>query len=402
MTERVVLRALLWTCACAGLAAAGCASPAGPAPPPEYDTMVASSAQSSSLPPVAFRMVPDSRTNTLYYVVTNRGSAAPVDVTFAYQAGAGAPAVAATPSTGDCALTGAQVACTVKALAPGATQTIEVQLSPQPGQKIATNAHLQVASATGEQGTATLQPVLPAVSGSSSTTTSEGGHFAQGLSLSPQLEGVGTLPPIAFAWGVSADQVSLTATNTGDQAIAVRVTLTAFDRGNRVEHIQTVLRQVTPGRGEAQWDPPASSSSPWSTGVVWTVILVHCDSATLGLQRVPGVGGSVTFGGPFTATPSPGGPNASTDPMRGSVAQPASISAAGSPPGCTGQSVPTGPPASGTVSRRAPSTTASSAAMPSPSGTASAPRPPGGSATGSRASKPSGGPSSSPSPSPSR
>jgi hypothetical protein len=400
--ERVALRAFLWTCACAGLAVAGCASSPGPAPPPEYDTMVASSAPSSSLPPVAFRMVPDSRTNTLYYVVTNRGSSAPVDVTFAYQAGAGAPAVAATPSTGDCGLTGAQVACTVTALAPGATQTIEVQLSPQPGQKIATNAHLQVASATGEQGTATLQPVLPAVSGSSSTTASEGGHFAQGLSLSPQLEGAGTVPPIAFAWGASADRVSLTATNTGDQAIAVSVTLTGFDRGIRVEHIQAVLRQVTPSRGEARWDPPASSSSPWSTGVVWTVTLAHCDSATLGLQRAPGAGGSVTFGGPFTTTPPPGGPNASTDPMRGSVAQPASISPAGSPPGCTGPVVLTGPPASGTVSRAAPSTTASPAAVPSPSGAASAPRTPGGSAPGSKGPKPSGRPSPSPSPSPSR
>jgi hypothetical protein len=397
---RVAPRTLLWICTCAGLAAVGCSSPASPAPPSEYDTMVAASAPSSSLPPVAFKMVPDSRTNTLYYVVTNRGSSAPVDVTFSYQAGAGAPAVAATPSTGECGVTGAQVACTVKALAPGATQTIEVQLSPQTGQKIATNAHLQVVSATGDQGTASLQPVLPAVSSSTSTTVSEGGHFAQGLALSPAADLAGvSVPPIAFTWSASAGQVSLTATDMGDQAITMSLTLTAVDGGKRVDHIQAVVRQVTPSRGEARWDPPASSSSPWSTGVVWNLTMVHCDSATLRLQLASGVGGSVTFGGPFTATPPTGGPNSSsTDPVRGSVEQPASVSSAGSPPSCTGQVVLTGPSASGTVSR----TAASSGAMPAPSGTASAASTPVRSATGSKEPKPSGRPSPSPSPSASR
>jgi hypothetical protein len=398
--ERMALRALLSICTCAGSAAVGCASPASPAPPSEYDTMVAASTQPSSLPPVAFKMVPDSRTNTLYYVITNRGSSTPVDVTFSYQATAGAPAVAATPSNGDCGLTGAQVACTLKALAPGATQTIEVQLSPQSGQKIATNAHLQVASATGGQGTATLQPVLPAVSGSASTTATGGGHFAQGLALSPAADLGVPIPPIAFTWGASADQVSLTATNTGDQAITMSLTLTAFDKGNRVDHIQAVVRQATPSRGEARWNPPAPSSA----GVVWNVTMVHCDSATLRLQLVPGAGGSVTFGGPFAATtPPPGGPNTSNpDPMRGSVAQPGYISPASSPPECTGQVALTGPSASGTVSRTAPSTTASPAAVPSPSGAVSAPRTPGRSPTGSRELTPSGRPSASPSPSASR
>jgi hypothetical protein len=391
--RRIALRALLWTCTFAGLAAAGCSSAAGPVGRAEYDTTVAASGPSSSLPPVAFKMVPDPRTNTLYYVITNRGSSTPVDVTFAYQASAGAPAVAATPSSGDCGLTGAQVACTLKMLAPGASQTIAVELSPQSGQQIATNARLQVASAAGGQGTATLRPVLPAVSSSSSTmaTATQGGSFAKGLALSPAaaVAGSAPLPRLAFAWRAAADQVSLTATNTGDQALTLSLTLTAVERGNPVEHIQAVVQHVMSSRGEEQWDPPA----PSSTGVLWKVTMGHCDSATLGLQLVPGKGGSITFGGPFTATPPTGGPNPSNvDPIRGSVAQPGSISPADSAPECAGQVVPTVPRASGTVSRTAPPATASPAVFPPPSGTASAQRTPGWL-------RPSGRPSPSPSPS---